>query len=77
MNESQSPSEIIILNGTFPNEPNVKSLTKYNIIVTTSFDCSYNDDYQNKSKLPIPREYIINQLMKEVIFIEDIMVVEI
>ena len=57
--------------------PDVNTLTKYNIIVITSFDGSYNDDYQNKSKLSIQREYIINQLMKEVIFMEDIMIVEI
>ena len=61
-NGSQSPSSIITLNSSYPNDPDVKTLTKYNIIVTTSFDGSFNDDYQNTSKLPIPREYIINPI---------------
>ena len=61
-NGSQSPSSIIELNNSFPKDPHVKNLNKYHIIVTTSFDGSYNDDYQNKTKLPIPREYLINPI---------------
>ena len=61
-NGSQSPTTVLSLDQSFPKDPDVKILKKYNIYMRTSFGATYNYTYQNKHILHIPREYTINPI---------------
>ena len=61
-NGSQSPTTVESLFQSFPKDKDVKTLLKYNIIMSTSFAATFNYTYQNDSVLHIPREYTINPI---------------